>query len=80
MAAAAAVYVALFRVSLVPRALSAFGLLAATLGGIAVVRPMIGYSRMLQLLSPLGLAQIALLLWLLVKGFSERPGAISGHS
>ena len=70
-ATAATIYAALFRFSLVPRALSAFGLLAATLGAIGMIRPMIGYSLILQLLTPLGLAQLALLVWLLVKGFSQ---------
>ena len=68
---AALFYAALFRLSLVPRALGAFGVLAATLGAIGVIRPMIGYSLVLSLLSALGVAQLALLVWLLVKGFSE---------
>ena len=80
-AATVAVFnIALLRFSLVPRALSAFGVLAATLGAFGVVRPMLGYSLILPLLTPLGLAQLALLLWLLVKGFSERPGVIPSEA
>jgi hypothetical protein len=72
--------IALFRFSLVPRLLSAFGVLAAVLGAIGMIRPMIGYSQILQLLTPLGIAQLALLLWLLVKGFSERRVVIPSEA
>jgi hypothetical protein len=71
-ATVAALNIALFRFELVPRALSAFGVLAATLGAIGMIRPMIGYSLILQFLAPLGLAQLALLFWLLAKGFVEQ--------
>jgi hypothetical protein len=63
--------IGLFRFSLVPRALSGCGVLAATLGAIGMIRPMIGYSQILQLLTPLGIAQLSLLLWLLLKGFRD---------
>ena len=75
-ATVAALNIALFRFALVPRALSALGVLTATLGAIGMIRPMIGHSLILPLLTPLGLAQLALLLWLLVKGFVEKPVVI----
>ena len=75
-ATVAVLNIALFRFSLVPRWLSAFGVLGATLGAIAVIRPMIGYSQILQLLTPPGLAQLALLVWLLVRGFREPRNVI----
>ncbi len=61
----------LFRLSLVPRVLSVVGILASTLGVVAVLMPMTGYPLVLQLLSPLGLAQAALMLWLLVRGLRD---------
>ena len=71
--------VAAFRFSLVPRVISGFGILAATLGIIAVLMPMTGFPLVLGLLSPLGFAQLALMLWLLVRGFRD-AGARVQHS
>jgi hypothetical protein len=62
-------YLALFRLSLVPRALAVFGLVAGLLqiSGIAVV--FFGHDVVFPLLAPMGLAQLALSVWLLIKGF-----------
>ena len=79
-ASAAVLHIGLFRFSLVPRLLSGFGVLAATLGGIGMIRPMIGYSLILQLLTPLGIAQMALLVWLLVKGLGHPEPSGEGSS
>ena len=51
------------------RALAAFGEFAALLQISAIMMPMLGRPIMLQLLSPIGLAQVALALWLMVRGF-----------
>jgi hypothetical protein len=66
-------YLAMYRGALVPRTLAVIGLLAALLQmtGIAVV--FFGHDVMFQLLAPMGLAQLALSVWLLTKGF--RPGS-----
>lgn len=61
----------LFRFKLVPRALAAFGILGALMQFTAVSMPMLGRPINLNLLTPLGIAQLALALWLLAKGFPE---------
>ena len=70
-------YLALFRFSLVPRALAVFGLLGTLLQitGIAVV--FFGHGVVFPLLAPLGLAQLALSVWLLTKGFARQADAAS---
>ena len=62
-------YLMLFRFTLVPRALSAFGLAAVVLQLGVIGGTFFGIDANLQLLAPLGLSQIALILWLLTKGF-----------
>jgi len=62
----------LFRFALVPRVLAGFGIVAALLEIIAVAMPLFGYRIVFALLAPLGLAYLALMLWLIVKGLSER--------
>jgi hypothetical protein len=70
-------YVALFRFTLVPRALAVLGLLAALLQitGIAVV--FFGHDVVFPLLAPMGLAQLALSVWLLTKGFARQADTAS---
>jgi Domain of unknown function (DUF4386) len=64
-------YGVLYRFRLIPRALAAFGLLAGVLQLIAVALPFFGYRIVFLMLMPLGLSHLALLIWLLVKGFDE---------
>ena len=71
----AVLYGALLRFALVPRVLAAFGLAAAVLMVVAVAMPVFGHRIVFPLLAPLGLAQLALVLWLLAKGFTERSPA-----
>ena len=70
-------YLALFRFTLVPRALAVLGLLGALLQitGIAVV--FFGHDVVFPLLAPMGLAQLALSVWLLTKGFARQADAAS---
>jgi hypothetical protein len=65
-------YVTLYRFALVPRALAAFGLLAAALQITGVAMPFVGRDVVFPLLAPMGVAQLALALWLLVKPFHSR--------
>lgn len=67
--AACLFYVTLYRFTLVPRALAAFGLLAAALQITGVAMTFVGRDVVFPLLAPMGLAQLALALWLLVKPF-----------
>jgi Domain of unknown function (DUF4386) len=66
-------YVALYRFALVPRALAAFGLLAVVLQIASVTRPFFGGEVIFFLLAPLGLANLAVAVWLLIKGFADKP-------
>jgi len=67
-----ALYAALFRFPLIPRALAAFGLFAAAMQMMAVSMPIFGGEVNFTLLLPLALSQLALALWLIAKGFVER--------
>ncbi|MEO8672443.1 MAG: DUF4386 family protein [Tahibacter sp.] len=62
-------YGLLLRFSLVARALAAFGLAAALLMLVAVAMPVFGAPIRFALLAPLGVAQLALAVWLIAKGF-----------
>src|SRR3954452_10656982 len=63
-------YVVLYRFALVPRALAAFGLLAVMLQLTAVAGPLFGHPVVVLVLAPLGVSQLALALWLIIKGFA----------
>jgi hypothetical protein len=65
-------YVALFRFALIPRALAAFGLLAVALQIVTISRPFFGAPVVFFLLAPLGLANLSVALWLLIKDFPDR--------
>ena len=64
-------YGALLRHALVPRPIGGFGLVAAALLLVAVCMPVFGHAIVFALMSPLGLAHLALVAWLLVKGFAQ---------
>jgi hypothetical protein len=64
-------YAVLYRFALVPRALAAFGLAAVVLQLVAVAMPLFGQGIVFLLLAPLGLSQLALALWLILKGFRK---------
>ncbi len=63
-----AMYGALYRLRLVPRLLAGFGMLAALSQMIAVAKPLFGGWVIFPMLAPLGLANLALIVWLLWKG------------
>lgn len=66
-------YGVLCRFALVPRALAAFGLGAVLLQLTAVTMPLFGRPIVFALLMPLALSHLMLSVWLMVKGFAERP-------
>ena len=70
-------YAVLYRFALVPRALAAFGLAAVMLQLMAVGMPLFGHSVVFPMLAPLGVSQLVLALWLMIKGF--RTQASRGH-
>jgi Domain of unknown function (DUF4386) len=63
-----ALYSALYRFTLVPRVLAAFGTAAALLQITAVAMPLFGHDVVFPMLAPIGVCQLLLSLWLLVKG------------
>ena len=63
----------LFRFALVPRALAAFGMAATLLSTAAVAMPLLGYRFVFLMLLPVSLSQLALMAWLIARGFEERP-------
>ena len=72
-------FLLLFRYALVPRAISALGLVAtAVLIGGAVI-PLLGFRTVMSMFTPMGLAMVALVSWLIFKGFAERrDGSVTG--
>lgn len=61
-------YVGLFRFALVPRLLAGLGFIAVPLMITGLLMPFFGQPVMFPLLAPLGLSQLLLAGWLLVKG------------
>ena len=66
-------YLALFRFALVPRAISAPGLVASVLLAAGGLIPLLGYPVQMLLFVPIGRVGLALMGWLLVNGFAEGP-------
>lgn len=64
-------YATLLRARLVPRALAAFGLLAALLQVAAVSIALSGRPMLFPLLAPLALCQLLLAGWLMVRGWTD---------
>ena len=64
-------YATLYRTVLVPRALAAFGMAAAMFQIVAVAMPLFGQNMVFLMLAPLGVSQLVLALWLIVKGFPD---------
>jgi hypothetical protein len=62
----------LFRFALVPRALAAFGLATFPVQIAAAAMPLLGYRYQVVMLTPAALSLVALVLWLIAKGFEER--------
>lgn len=69
---------ALCRYALVPRILAGFGMVAALLQMTGVAMPLFGGKVAFPLLAPLGLAMLATAVWLLIKGFADRPAIVRG--
>jgi len=65
-------YMTLVRFALVPRTLAAPGLLTSVMQITGVAMPLFGHDVVFPLLAPMGLVQLALALWLLVKGFRHQ--------
>jgi hypothetical protein len=64
-------YATTFRFALIPRAIAAFGMAAVALQMATVSMPLLGGHVIFPLLGPAGIANLALAVWLLAKGFSD---------
>jgi hypothetical protein len=65
-------YAGLYRLSLIPRALAGFGLIATLLQVTSIAMPFFGHDVVFAMLAPLGLGQLMLAVWLMVFGFRDR--------
>lgn len=66
-------YICLYHFALVPRALSAFGLLTVVLHFTGITLPLfLGYRSVTLMGASMALSHVALALWLMAKGFKER--------
>ena len=66
-------YAALYRVAVIPRVLAGFGMVAAVLQIIAVAMPLFHRDVVFAMLAPLGLCQLIVAIWLIVRGFQDQP-------
>jgi hypothetical protein len=62
-------YISTLRFKLIPRLLAGFGLLASLSQIAAVSMPLFGHAVDFRLIAPLGICEILLALWLILKGF-----------
>jgi len=65
-------YTMLYRFSLVPRVIGGFGLIAVSLQLGTIGATFLGQAVNFTLLAPLALSQVALIIWLLAKGFKPK--------
>jgi hypothetical protein len=68
-------YATLCRFALVPRVIAAFGMAAFALQMATISLPFFGGRVIFPLLAPAGIANLALALWLLTKGFADKAPA-----
>lgn len=68
-------YAVLYRFAFVARALAAFGLFAVALQLATISLPFFGGHVIFPLLAPLGIANLAVAIWLMVKGFANAKPA-----
>lgn len=71
-------YGILYRFALIPRTLSALGLVTVALKIAALTRPFFGHRALLPMIVPQPVIYLALALWLMAKGFEERAQPESG--
>ena len=70
-------YAAVYRLAVIPRVLGGFGIIAAVLQIIAVAMPLFHRDVVFPMLAPLGLCQLVVAIWLIVKGFQDQPRTAS---
>ena len=73
-------YSVLFLFALIPRALSAFGLVTVALLITGAMIPLLGYRTVMLMFMPIGLSQLALVLWLMARGLEERHQSVRAET
>jgi uncharacterized protein DUF4386 len=73
-----ALYTAMYRASAVPRALAGFGIVAVILQLTALVMPFVGHDVLFPMLAPVGVSQLVLAFWLIIKGFHDQGSPSPG--
>ena len=68
-----ALFAALYRFALIPRALAGFAVIGAVLQMVTVARPFLGGQVIFPLLAPAGIAFLLSAVWLIAKGFADKP-------
>jgi hypothetical protein len=68
-------YGTLLRHALIPRVLAAFGVITAALVIVGALIPWLGSPTVMAFFMPIGLSQLAVVVWLAIKGFAAREGA-----
>ena len=66
-------YAAVYQLAVIPRVLAGFGVVAAALQIIAVAMPLFHREVVFALLTPLGLCQLIVAIWLIARGFQGQP-------
>jgi hypothetical protein len=70
-----ALFAALYRFALIPRALAGFAVIGAALQMVTVARPFLGGQVIFPLLAPAGIAFLLSAVWLMIKGFADAKPA-----
>jgi hypothetical protein len=73
-------YSALYRFALVPRVLAACGVIAVLFQLTSVGMPLFGHEVVFPMLAPLGICQLLLSFWLIVKGLAAGPASVGSLS
>ena len=73
-------FVIMYRFALVPRILGGVGMAVTLLSTTAVIMPLLGYRFTFLMIAPTAVTQLALTLWLIVKGFEERHDQLRGEA
>jgi hypothetical protein len=74
--AALVLYLALFRLAVVPRALAACGIAAHVIGAVDVAQPLLGGEFSFVWVIPAGVCLLALIGWLLTRGFGASTAVV----
>ena len=71
----------LWRFALVPRVLAGASVVACLVAIVGIAMPLLGQPFSFATLAPMGIVQLVLMAWLIVRGFEERePGREAGHA